>query len=218
MLMIANHVKQMSNAIKISGCGLLLLGGILAGHSAAAQDFKAGVDASAAGNYAEALANWLPLAKSGDPASQFNVGMMYARGDGVDKDLAEAARWFRRAAEQGQVAAQARLGAMYARGVGIEQDYMEAARWLNRAAEQHHAESQYDLAILYFNGQGVEEDQSAAYFWMSLAALQRYIPAMVGKDEMRRYLSPAQSIMVEQQAKEWLEKNFAASGEGAAKP
>ena len=35
------------------------------------------------------------------PAAQFYLGLMYASGEGVPKDDAEAARWFRLAAEQG---------------------------------------------------------------------------------------------------------------------
>jgi TPR repeat protein len=191
----------------------LLAIGLLAGSaSLPAQDFEAGAEAAKAGDFATALAIWRPLAESGDPAAQFNLGMMYARGDGVPEDFAEAASWFRKAAEQGQVEAQARLGGMYARGIGVDRDYLKAAEWLNRAATRHHRQSQYELGTLYANGMGVEQDYGAAYFWFTLAGLQKYIPALVAKDELRPYMTPGQMISVEKQADEWLQKNMPAEG------
>jgi uncharacterized protein len=41
---------------------------------------------------------------------------MYATGEGVPKDDAEAVKWFRKAAEQGHAKAQFNLGAMYDNG------------------------------------------------------------------------------------------------------
>ena len=61
---------------------------------------------------------------------------MYAKGEGVSKDAAEAVRWFRLAAEQGNAAAQSNLGLMYAIGKGVPEDGVTAYAWLNIAAEQ----------------------------------------------------------------------------------
>ena len=180
-----------------------------------AQDLQAGAEAARRGDYATALAEWRPLAESGDAAAQFNVAMMYARGDGVREDFAEAARWFRLASEQGQANAQARLGGMYARGIGLEKNYPEAARWLTLAAEQHHAESQYDLGALYANGNGVAQDYTTAYFWLSLAALQRFFPAMDAQARLRAFMVPAQIGMTEQMVREWLQETRHAQSQQA---
>jgi TPR repeat protein len=171
-----------------------------------AQDLQGGAEAARRGDYETALVEWRPLADSGDAAAQFNVGMMYARGDGVPEDFAEAARWFRLASEQGQTDAQARLGGMYARGIGLEKDYLEAARWLTMAAERHHAESQYDLGTLYANGNGVVQDYTTAYFWFSLAALQRFFPAMDAQARLKTFMVPGQIAMTEQMVQDWLEE------------
>ena len=47
---------------------------------------------------------------------------MYAHGEGVPEDDAEAVRWYRLAAEQGDVTAQYSLGVMYATGEGVSED------------------------------------------------------------------------------------------------
>ncbi len=54
-------------------------------------------------------------AANGNVDSQFNLGWMYATGDRVLKDSAEAFKWFRLAAEQGHPKAQMALGYMYAK-------------------------------------------------------------------------------------------------------
>ena len=58
-------------------------------------------------------------AEQGDAPAQFMLGRMYANGDGVPQDAAEAVRWYRLAAEQGLAEAQFNLGVMYANGQGV---------------------------------------------------------------------------------------------------
>ena len=48
-------------------------------------------------------------ADQGDADAQFNLGGQYARGHGVAKDVAEAARWYRKAADQGDSEAAIKL-------------------------------------------------------------------------------------------------------------
>ena len=52
-------------------------------------------------------------ATQGDAQAQVYLGLMYATGEGVGKNEAEAIRWYRAAAEQGQAQAQFLLGSMY---------------------------------------------------------------------------------------------------------
>ena len=78
------------------------------------------------------------LAEQGDAEAQFNLGFMYANGEGVPEDDAEAVRWYRMAAEQGYARAQSILGLMYANGEGVPENYVRAYAWLNLAAAQGH--------------------------------------------------------------------------------
>ena len=49
-------------------------------------------------------------AEQGFAAAQYNLGLMYANGQGVHQDDAQAVRWYRKAAEQGYAKAQYNLG------------------------------------------------------------------------------------------------------------
>ena len=54
---------------------------------------------------------------------------MYAIGDGVEKDAAEAVRYYRLAAEQGEFKSQCNLGLMYVQGLGVPKDHVLAYAW-----------------------------------------------------------------------------------------
>lgn len=102
-------------------------------------DFQAGVAAYQKGDYLTAVKEWRPLAEQGDPAAQFNLGLLYLDGHGVPQSPAEAANWFRRAAEQDYTEAQHNLGAMYASGEGVKRDYIQAYKWLDVCAAKGNA-------------------------------------------------------------------------------
>jgi len=59
---------------------------------------------------------------------------MYANGEGVPQDDAEAVRWYCLAAEQGDAKTQYNLGVMYGNGKGVPQDDVAAYAWLNIGA------------------------------------------------------------------------------------
>ena len=94
------------------------------------------------GDYATALVGFWNYAEQGDAHAQFNLGIMYASGQGVPEDDAEAVRWYRLAAEQGGAKAQAALGAMYAQGQGVPEDAVSAYAWFSVAAAQGNSNAQ----------------------------------------------------------------------------
>ena len=72
----------------------------------------------------------------GDTTAQYNLGVMYASGEGVRRDEREAAKWFRMAAEQGLARAQFNLGLAYDYGDGVPEDDREAVKWYRKAAAE----------------------------------------------------------------------------------
>lgn len=111
-------------------------------------------------------------AEQGNPKAQYQLGLMYLSGQGIQKDVKAAAKWYRKAAEQGNPEGQFGLGVLYFHGQGLPQDQQEAAKWYRKAAEQGNTDGQLGLGILYFMGKGVPQDDRQAYIWLSLAAAQ----------------------------------------------
>ncbi len=74
------------------------------------------------------------LAERGDASGQYNLGIFYARGIGVPKNMGKAHELFSLAANQGHIDAQNNLALMYIDGESVSQNYVEAYKWLNVAA------------------------------------------------------------------------------------
>ena len=75
------------------------------------------------------------MAETTDHAyAQYFVGRMYASGQGVDKNLETAAKWYRKASELGVADAQYRLGKLYSTGDGVPRDMESAYGWYTVAA------------------------------------------------------------------------------------
>jgi hypothetical protein len=104
---------------------------------------------------------------------------MHYAGQGVAKDVAEAARLFRLAADQGHAEAQYNLGGMHFHGVGVAKDLLEAARLFRLAADQRNAHAEYYLGRMYFTGEGGVQDLAEAARLLRLAADQGHAGAQL---------------------------------------
>lgn len=153
----------------------------LAAVSASASDLDAGIAAMNRKDYPAAFQLLAPLARSGNPAAQLRLGLLYYHGHGVRESDTEAKLWFERAARQGNAEAQFQLANMFAYGLiesgrGDDHD-LQAAQWYFEAARQGHAEAQYSLGILFLTGKGVVQNPQEANKWIRRAAEQGHADA-----------------------------------------
>ena len=93
---------------------------------------------------------------------------MYARGEGVPEDDAEAVRWFWLAAEQGMAEAQISLGLRYALGEGVPEDDVLAYMWWNLAAAQgsENAQDNKDIIEQRMTREQIAEAQRLTREWI----------------------------------------------------
>ena len=110
---------------RIIGSGVLLVVLVVLAAPAWA-GFQEGLAAAKSGDYSTAMREWRPLAEQGNAGAQFNLGIMYEKGQGVLQNHAAAAHWYRKAAEQGHAKAQNNLGGLYGRGLGVLRDFVQA--------------------------------------------------------------------------------------------
>lgn len=103
--------------------------------------------------------------------AQFELGVAYAYGRGVQRDDAEAMVHWRKAAELGHAEAQYILGLNYSSGKGVARDYVEAYMWHSLAvagtagaAQKRNADSRDALAELMTPEQ-LTEAQERARAW-----------------------------------------------------
>ena len=144
---------------------------------------------SRASDFAGAF-EWCQRAADGELAwAQYNLGLMYQKGEGVAGSDADAAHWYRLAASQGFADAQQRLADLYYLGQGIRQSYTQAALWYRRAAEQGSARAQFQLGHLYDVGLGIEHDYTQYRYWTRMAAGQGHEDAL-REVKRREYRDP----------------------------
>jgi TPR repeat protein len=135
-----------------------------AGH-AGAQFGLALLLAGGTGDYAQAMEWYSKAANQNHRLAQFNLGQMYARGQGVEKDEVTAAMWIQRAAQGGDAGAQFNLGDRCGRASthGLETDgpesRIESYKWFKLAAAQGYgsAVARCDAATMRMSHEEVSE-------------------------------------------------------------
>lgn len=88
-------------------------------------------------DYSKALKYYEISARQKDLNAYFNLGEIYRKGLGVDKDMSRAITYYKYAASQNYSSAQYMLGIIYANGEGITKDIYKAYAWFHLASEQN---------------------------------------------------------------------------------
>ncbi|OHD89110.1 NifU family protein [Sulfuricurvum sp. RIFCSPLOWO2_12_FULL_43_24] len=115
-------------------------------------------------DYMVAKSIWEPLSATNTDA-MVNLGTMYVKGFGVERNISIAFSLFERAAAYGHETASFYMGGMYENGIGVTADKAEAIRYYTTAAEANMPTAQLKLGILLR-----DEDVLNSMRWMIRAA------------------------------------------------
>jgi hypothetical protein len=107
-----------------------------------------GTAACVGGDYPLAFEILDDLALDGNPAALAKAGGMVELGQGTEKNLDEALRYYREGAVRDDSDAQASLARMYLTGTGVPRNEDEGLRWYQRAARQGDAQAAASAAAL----------------------------------------------------------------------
>ena len=118
----------------------------------------------------EALALLNKAGAAGHAGAMHSLGLAYERGIGVQKDIGEAARWYRRSAEAGNSAAMHRLGVAFKNGDGVRMNLGLALRWFRKSADAGNVLGMTDVGRAYAQGWGTAPDPVEAAKWFRKAA------------------------------------------------
>lgn len=168
----------------------------------------------AAKDEAKAIEWWQKAAAQGSVDAQNNLGRAYFLGVVVPKDAAKAVELWQKGAAQGEAYAQANLGLAYSRGEGVPKDATKAVEWWQKAAAQGSADAQNHLGSAYNDGVGVSRDVVVGYAWANIAAVRG---DKTLRDEIERYLTPAQRAEGQRLATNW-KKGESINRESSAEP
>ncbi|MGQ0527203.1 MAG: tetratricopeptide repeat protein [Alphaproteobacteria bacterium] len=140
-------------------------------------------------DYTRAAFWFRQAAERGMANAQYNLGVMYHQGLGVEKDLKQAVNWYKAAAAQNHAEAQYNLGIAYIEGAGVEYDPARAVENFERAADQGVIEASYNLGLIYENALLGRADPSKALAWYKRAADQGSPEATSALEQLARTLN-----------------------------
>lgn len=96
------------------------------------------------------------------PGAYTNLGLLYYEGVGIERNLEESIKWYRKGAEEGDSEAMYCLGLSYQAGEGVPQSDVEAAKWFQLATDKGHENAANNLGYMYAIGKGVNKDLDKA--------------------------------------------------------
>ena len=122
--------------------------------------------AYAGGRFFSALRRWRVAHSAGSSEAAFRIAELYVKGEGVQRNLAEAVKWYREAAGRGHAEAQFRLGLILLNGaLGGE-----VANWRRAAAAGDEDLAQKNAQALFPSGFEVRPDPVEALQWLEEAS------------------------------------------------
>ena len=143
-------------------------------------------------------------AESGIVTAQYDLGTMYATGQGTDANAFEAAKWIGKAAAAGNVEAQIDYAVILFRGHGVPPDPKRGADFFRQAAEKGAATAQNRLARCYAHGAGVAQSLVEAAKWNFIAKAGGIDDEVLEK--MLAKLSRADRTKAQAAAEQWRDR------------
>jgi TPR repeat protein len=132
--------------------------------------FQLGRSYDRSGDYAKALENYQRAADGGYAAAMRAIGILYANGDGVERNDVTSLEWHQKAVDAGSVSSLVDVGWFYFSGVAVELDQEKAIGMFEEAAEAGVGYALTMLAWAYENGNGVSLDETKAFDYYKQAA------------------------------------------------
>lgn len=118
-------------------------------------------------------------AESGNPESQFHLGLSYLAGNNVEASDSEGAKWISRCASKGYAEAQYAMSRLLMDGRGVAPSVPKALDMMVKSAEQgcHHA--QYTLGVMKAYGILADADPEGGATMFAAAAEQGHPESML---------------------------------------
>lgn len=128
------------------------------------KDYYFGLNGKAV-DYEKSLALNRICAERGNDEAIYNIGVAYAFGNGIDKNIGMARKYFEQAVAKGNSRAAFNMATIYYNGMGVEKDYDKAMTYMRQAAEGSDPATYHGMGNFYRLGIGVEASREVAIHW-----------------------------------------------------
>ena len=163
----------------------------------------------AEGTTAQMIQSWKDKSNQGDVYAPFQLGFSYQKGQGVKKNLVEAAKWYQLGAERGDFHAALTLADMYRKGEGVQQNEEKAIEWYVKVGKSNGWDApiaRANLLVLARNyslgGEGVKPNKTKAQalfkrlFEIEMALIERGEAEM--NESVQKFNEAADTIIIRQ--------------------
>ncbi|CAF1564193.1 unnamed protein product [Adineta ricciae] len=133
------------------------------------------------------------LPNVGVAEAEHSLGLRYADGVGVHKNLATAAYWYERGAKHGCANSANNLGVMYLEGAGVEKNLDKAEQLIEMAARGGDPNAMQTLATILFD----KNDLKMAKIWFDRACESGNVLAQTNRNEFEKRLQGKQKLLDE---------------------
>jgi TPR repeat protein len=145
----------------------------------------------------------LKFSRPDSPKAQYEKGLRYLHGKGIQKQVVEARRLFERAAAQNYAPAQVQIGLFFKEGLIVQESRVKATEWFQKAAEQGDAEGLFMMGKCHEEGAGVPLYLPKALGFYLLAASKGHRDARHHVTSCEQKLNNQQQQAGQQFAKEF---------------
>jgi hypothetical protein len=132
---------------------------------------------------------WIEESKYKNDQAMANLGLMYLKGEGVEKDYAKAKEWFEKASSYDNDSANFNLALMYQTKIGVEEDISKATDYFRRAVKKDHVSAAFRLALILLKDRTNLNSVKEGFSCMLKAAKSGHIMAKVQLSGVAKELS-----------------------------
>ena len=139
---------------------------------------KEALKAYKAKDFDTALSIWKKEAELKNDQAMANIGLMYLKGEGVEKNFDTAREWFEKGALYENDSATYNLALMYQSKIGVEEDIQKAIDYFRIAVKKNHQGANFRLGLLLLKDRTNEEQVREGFTSMLNAAISGHPMAM----------------------------------------
>ncbi len=108
---------------------------------------RVALSAYRAKDFEKAFSIWSEEVKQKNDQAMANLGLMYLKGEGVEKDFLKAKEWFENGSEYDNDSANYNLALMYQGAIGIPEDEQKAIEYFRKAVKKNHQGANFRLGL-----------------------------------------------------------------------
>lgn len=157
-------------------------------------------------DYSLAKKLWIDESSKDNDQAMINLGLLYLKGEGVQKDFTLAREWFEKALEYQNPSAYYNLALMYQSHIGVEEDLEKALLFFRKAHKLGHTNASFRLGVWLLNDRTDTQKTKEGFEAMLHAAKNGHAMARMQMGGIDHKLEGSKTLNIKFRNKSYSEK------------